>query len=151
VATVVPAKEFLLNLYRDLMQPSLGSIRPLLVVPGVCLKLPYSVFGGAKLSRQLVSHFDGLLLFASASLAARWSNPKIALPARSSGSPDSDLTFDFGAIGMIVSAATKLRLLITLHSAPADRAMNFTTSPSVRQFGRLWITPLSRSVWISGQ
>ena len=40
MATVVPAKEFLLNLYRDLMQPSLGSIRPLLVVPGVCLKLP---------------------------------------------------------------------------------------------------------------
>ena len=62
MATVVPAKEFLLNLYRDLMQPSLGSIRPLLVVPGVCLKLPYSVFGGAKLSRQLVSHFDGLLV-----------------------------------------------------------------------------------------
>jgi len=62
VATVVPAKEFLLNLYRNLMQSSLGSIRPLLVVPGVCLNLPYSVFGGAKLSRQLVSHFDGLLV-----------------------------------------------------------------------------------------
>jgi hypothetical protein len=50
VATVVPAKEFLLNLYRDLMQPSLGSIRPLLVVPGVCLKLSYPVFSTSKLS-----------------------------------------------------------------------------------------------------
>jgi MFS family permease len=44
------------------MQPSLGSICPVLMVPDVCFKLPYSVFGGAKLSRQLVSHFDGLLV-----------------------------------------------------------------------------------------
>jgi hypothetical protein len=60
--TIVPAKEFLLNLYRDLMQPSLSPVCPVLVMPGRCLKLPYSVFGGAKLSRQLVSHFDGLLV-----------------------------------------------------------------------------------------
>ena len=62
MATVVPAKEFLLNLYRDLIQPSLGPIRPLLVMPGFCLKLPYPIFGAAKLSGQLVSHFDGLLV-----------------------------------------------------------------------------------------
>jgi hypothetical protein len=29
--------KFLLNLYRDLIQPSLGSVRPLLVAPDVCL------------------------------------------------------------------------------------------------------------------
>ena len=44
------------------MQPSLGSIRPLLVMADACLKFPYPVFSGAKLSRQLVSHFDGLLV-----------------------------------------------------------------------------------------
>jgi hypothetical protein len=58
----VPAKELLLNLQRDSMQPSLGSVRPLRVLTDFCLKLPYSVFGGAKLSRQLVSHFDGVLV-----------------------------------------------------------------------------------------
>ena len=74
---------------------------------------------------------------------------KMAWAAWSSGSsPASGLAFVFGAGGMTVSAATKLRLLIALHSAPADRPTNFSTSPFPRQFGSLWITPFSRLVWI---
>jgi hypothetical protein len=61
-ATIVPAKEFLLNLYRDLIQPSLSPVCPVLVMPDRCLKFSYPVFSGAKLSRQLVSHFDGVLV-----------------------------------------------------------------------------------------
>jgi hypothetical protein len=34
--TIIPTKEFLLNLHRDLMQPSLGSIRPLRVLADLC-------------------------------------------------------------------------------------------------------------------
>ncbi len=49
--TIVSAKEILLNLYRDLVQPPLGPVRPVLVMPNVCLELPYPVFGGAKLNR----------------------------------------------------------------------------------------------------
>ena len=48
--TILPAKEFLLNLHRDLMQPSLGSIRPLRVLADFCLKLSYPVFSTSKLS-----------------------------------------------------------------------------------------------------
>ena len=50
MATVVPAKEFLLNLYRDLIQPPLGPICPIVVIADFCVKLPYPVFGAAKLS-----------------------------------------------------------------------------------------------------
>ena len=46
----VPAKEPLLNLHRDSMQPFLGSVRSLLVVPDVGLKLSYPVFSGPELS-----------------------------------------------------------------------------------------------------
>jgi hypothetical protein len=52
----------LLNLYRDLIQPSLGSVCPLLVMPHVCLKLPYSVLSGPELTGQLMSHRESLLV-----------------------------------------------------------------------------------------
>jgi hypothetical protein len=61
-ATMVSAKESLFNLYRDLIQPSLSPVCPVLVMPGRCLRVSYPVFSGAKLSRQLVSHFHGLLI-----------------------------------------------------------------------------------------
>jgi hypothetical protein len=38
------------NLYRDLIQPSLGPVCPVLVMPRVCLKVPYSVFSRPELS-----------------------------------------------------------------------------------------------------
>ena len=43
-------KEFLLNLYRDLIQPFLGPVCPFLVMPDLCLKLSYPVFSSSKLS-----------------------------------------------------------------------------------------------------
>jgi hypothetical protein len=50
-AIVVSAKEFLLNLYGDLIQPFLGPIRPVLVMPNLCLKLAHSAFSGSNLTR----------------------------------------------------------------------------------------------------
>jgi hypothetical protein len=44
-------EELLLNLQRDSMQPLFGSVRSLLVVPEVGLKLFYPLFGGAELTR----------------------------------------------------------------------------------------------------
>jgi hypothetical protein len=35
------------------MQPSLSPLCPLVLVPGMRLKLSYSIFGGAQLSREL--------------------------------------------------------------------------------------------------
>ena len=49
--TIFPGKEFLLNLHRDLMLPSLSSICPLRVLADGCLKLSYPVFSTSKLSR----------------------------------------------------------------------------------------------------
>ena len=46
----LPAKAFLLTLHRDLMQPSLGSIRPVLLLVDFCLELSYPVFSTSKLS-----------------------------------------------------------------------------------------------------
>ena len=46
----VPPKELLLNLQRDSMQPLLGSVGSLLVVPDVGLKISYPVFSGSELS-----------------------------------------------------------------------------------------------------
>ena len=48
-AIIVSAKEFLLNLHRDLIQPLLGPIRPVLVMPNLCLKLSHSAFSGSNL------------------------------------------------------------------------------------------------------
>jgi hypothetical protein len=49
--TILPAKEFLLNLHRDLIQPPLGPVCPVLMVPDLCLKLSYPAFSGSKSSR----------------------------------------------------------------------------------------------------
>ncbi len=45
------AQELPLDLSRDLIQPSLGPLCPVLLVPGMGLKLSYPIFSGAKLSR----------------------------------------------------------------------------------------------------
>jgi hypothetical protein len=60
--TVVSAKEQSLNLYRNVIQPSLGSVCPLLVMPRVCLKVPYSVLSRPKLSGHLMGHRESLLV-----------------------------------------------------------------------------------------
>jgi hypothetical protein len=49
----IAATEFLLNLHRDLVQPLLGSIRPILVTPDLYLKLSYPIFGRSKLTDSL--------------------------------------------------------------------------------------------------
>jgi hypothetical protein len=46
-----PPKELLLDLNRDLMQPSLSALCSVLLVPGVGLKLTYPIFSRAKLPR----------------------------------------------------------------------------------------------------
>ena len=38
------------------MQPLVRSVGSILIVPDICLKFPYSVFGGSKLMRKLVSN-----------------------------------------------------------------------------------------------
>ena len=48
---VAPAEKFLLNLCRNMVQPSLCSVRLILVVAELGLKFSHPVFGGAKLSR----------------------------------------------------------------------------------------------------
>ena len=47
---IIPAKEFLLNLHRDLIQPLLRPIRSILVTPDHYLKLPDPIFGPAELT-----------------------------------------------------------------------------------------------------
>ena len=47
---IIPAKEFLLYLHRDLIQPLLGPIRPVMVMPNLYLKLSYPFFSPSKLS-----------------------------------------------------------------------------------------------------
>ena len=47
---IIPIKEFLLNLHRDLIQPLLGPIRSILVTPNLYLKLSYPIFGPSKLA-----------------------------------------------------------------------------------------------------
>jgi hypothetical protein len=44
-------EELLLNLQRDSMQPLFGSVCPVLLMPGIGVKLLYPIFGGSKLSR----------------------------------------------------------------------------------------------------
>ena len=58
----VSPEELLLDLNRDLMQPSLSPLCPVLLVPGMGLKLSYPIFCGAKLSRLLARYFERLLV-----------------------------------------------------------------------------------------
>jgi hypothetical protein len=62
VATFLPAKELLLDLQRDSIQPFLCSICPVLVIPDRAFKLAYPVFCRTQLRRQLMSHFKSLLV-----------------------------------------------------------------------------------------
>jgi len=55
-------KKSLFNFHRDLIQPSFGAVVPVLAISDFCLQFSYPVLGGAKLRRQLLSGFDGLLL-----------------------------------------------------------------------------------------
>ena len=47
---ITPSKEILLNLHRDLIQPLLGPIRPILVMSNLCLKLSNPAFSGSNLT-----------------------------------------------------------------------------------------------------
>jgi hypothetical protein len=62
VTAVVLAEKSLLDLQGDLMEPPLGAIRPLLMVPDVGLELADPFLGGTKLGRQLVCHLERLLV-----------------------------------------------------------------------------------------
>lgn len=55
-------EELLLDLNRDLMQPSLRPLCPVLLVPGMGFKLSHPIFCGAKLSRLLARYFERLLV-----------------------------------------------------------------------------------------
>ena len=44
-----------------MLQPPLGAISPILMVPGISLKLLNLRFGGAKLSRKLLRHVNSAL------------------------------------------------------------------------------------------
>jgi hypothetical protein len=57
----VPAKEFLLNLNPDFVHPFFGLVCPVLKKPDLRLKLPYPLFSGSKLRRQIISRFEGRL------------------------------------------------------------------------------------------
>jgi hypothetical protein len=60
--SLIQTKELLLNLEGDSIQPSLGSVRPFLMMPEVGFQLSYSIFSGSQLSRQLMSHSESLLI-----------------------------------------------------------------------------------------
>ena len=55
-----PPKELLLDLNRDLIEPPFSPLCPVLMVPGMDLKLSHPIFSGAKLNRSLARHFDSL-------------------------------------------------------------------------------------------
>jgi hypothetical protein len=46
-----PPEKLLLDLNRDLVQPPLSPLCPVLLVPGMSLKLSYPIFSDAELSR----------------------------------------------------------------------------------------------------
>jgi hypothetical protein len=50
----VPAKEFLLNLNPDFVNPPFGPVCPFFEMPNLRFKLFYPLFGGSKLRRYVV-------------------------------------------------------------------------------------------------
>src|SRR6516165_9625482 len=56
VTTLFPAKELLLDLQGDSIQPLLGSVRPVLVIAHRAFKFAYPAFCRPQLRRQLMSH-----------------------------------------------------------------------------------------------
>ena len=48
--------KFSLEISRNLQQPFLGAGSPILIVPKISFEVPYVVFGGLKISRQLISN-----------------------------------------------------------------------------------------------
>jgi hypothetical protein len=49
--TIVPTEKPLLNFYRDLIQPPLDPVCPILMTANASLKFSYPVFSGSKFSR----------------------------------------------------------------------------------------------------
>ena len=58
---IIPPKKLILDLYRDLMQPLLSSVSPLLMIPNISLQVFDPIFGGAKLDRKLLSNLKSVL------------------------------------------------------------------------------------------
>jgi hypothetical protein len=59
--TIIPAKKPLLDLYGDFVQPFLGTICPVHLIPNVCFQGLYAVFSCFELSRQLLSEIQTLV------------------------------------------------------------------------------------------
>jgi hypothetical protein len=59
---IIPAKEFLFNLHRDLVQPLLGPIRSILMTSDLHFKLSYPIFSHSKLTGEFATRLHGLLI-----------------------------------------------------------------------------------------
>ena len=60
--TIIPVKKPLLDLYGDFVQPFLGTICPVHLIPNVCLQGLYAIFSCFELTRQLLSEIQRLLV-----------------------------------------------------------------------------------------
>jgi hypothetical protein len=71
VTPLLPFKELLLDLERDSIQPLLGSVPPVLVIPHGGFKSSYPVFSRPQLRRQLMVISTVCWFFASAAADVR--------------------------------------------------------------------------------
>lgn len=62
VTPLLAAKELLLDLQRDSIQPFLGPVRPILVIAQRALEFSDPVFSRPQLRRQLMGHLKSLLV-----------------------------------------------------------------------------------------
>ena len=60
-AAIIRPEKSLLDLYRDLIQPFFGSVRPVLVKPDIGLKVSDTIFRSSKLSRKLLRDLERML------------------------------------------------------------------------------------------
>ena len=91
--TIIPAKKPLLDLYGDFVQPFLGTICPVHLIPNVCLQGLYAVFSCFELTRQLLSEVQRLLVVFLSRAGCAVNQAQDRLPAASSGSATLEATF----------------------------------------------------------
>ena len=137
---VVPSEDSCSNLHRDLIQPLLGPIRPVLVMPNLCLKLSHPAFSGSNLPGKFVSHFYGLLAICLSSTSAGSAGPKLlGLLCRA---------YRQFRTYCSISAQEERRHLLRLYcdcswhsnTRSPTKDVNFITQTALRQFAPLWIT-----------
>jgi hypothetical protein len=144
---IIPAKEFLFNLHRDLVQPLLGPIRSILMTSDLHFKLSYPIFSHSKLTGEFATRLHGLLITGLGSIGGLADHLQDQVARLLKRIASFGLLLGLGAKGTTASVMAALRLLMALTPTRGRLGRRQISPPIYPRVDPLWITRLAAATF----